>query len=369
VLYLRDVADGEADEPVVTDIEQVVDDSTDALGRLRWNQRAAAITLLAVGAGWLVAMVGLLAVGPHRTVGAATLSAVVAFAVPALAAFGRARRWPVPAGVWPGLALAAPLCLAGTGWLSTGSAAAAMLGGCVGGLVALGAVPGVPTLTVSLWLSAAAMVTIPLAVADASPARAAAVLALAGYAMALLGPTAAARLASTGIGRRPGDQDRHESTLMADITLRAHLILAVWAIAAALLIGASLVVLARSAEPYAWVLALDLAVALVLHAVSYAFLIEAVAAIVAGAAGLVTLGVSVAQRLDWPAPWSMLGAALPALVAIVVGCWLVRRSPFPDRRPYWLSGLALFAAIVAMVAALALWGGLDLFLRLGESWA
>src|ERR1700722_19642994 len=47
VLYLRDLAAGEANEPVVLDIAEAVEEATDELGRWAWTPRSRDVTMLA----------------------------------------------------------------------------------------------------------------------------------------------------------------------------------------------------------------------------------------------------------------------------------------------------------------------------------
>ncbi|WP_326550301.1 type VII secretion integral membrane protein EccD [Micromonospora sp. NBC_01813] len=365
VLYLADLAADEAYEPQVTEIDDLVADATDELARWRWNQRVAAGTLVAAGVAWLVATMILLTVGPTRPPGTPLFVLTAGLAVPALAAVARWRRWPLPESVLAGLALAAPVCLACAGWLGLGSVSGAMVAACVGGVLSFAAVRCAATLAAALWIAVAAACAAPLAVVAASEVRVLSVVALVGYALLVAAPAAASRLALLQPAGQAAPVRPDDPRTVAATVRRAYRILSGWTAAAALLTAVGLVGLARSGDLAAWLLVGALAAALVLRAVSYEFAVEAVSAVVAAAAGLVALAVTVGA--DWP---GAIGVSMGvALVLVAAGGWLLSRSPFADRRPRWLLAASMFCTALALVAALAVWGVVGGMLDLGRSMA
>ncbi|WJK41940.1 EsaB/YukD family protein [Solwaraspora sp. WMMA2056] len=372
VLYLVDLAADEDHEAQVTDIDEVVAEATDELGRWRWNQRAAAATLVAAGVGWLVATVGLATFGPAasgpatsgpgRPVGVELLAVVVGLAVPGLVALARRRGWPLPEPLLAGLALTAPVALGCAGAMTLGSVSGAAVAASVGGLLAFAAAPSAGTLAVALWIAVAAGCAVPLVVLRPSGAGLLAVVALVGFAMLVAAAPAAGRLAMFGQGRA-GSAPADDPVTVTAAVRRAYRVLAGWTVAAALLTATGLVGVARSPDWAAWLLVGALAVALVLRAVSHEFAVEAVATVAAAAAGLVTLTVTVAAR--WPVAVAV--GVLVALTLVGCGAWLASRSPLADRRPRWLLGASALFVAVALVAALTIWGAVGVMLDLGRS--
>ncbi|MDG4774363.1 EsaB/YukD family protein [Solwaraspora sp. WMMD792] len=372
VLYLVDVAADEDHEPQVTDIDEVVAEATDELGRRRWNQRAAAATLVAAGVGWLVATIGLATIGPAvfgpetfepaRPVGVELLAVVVGLAVPGLVALARRRGWPLPESLLTGLALTAPLALGCAGAMALGSVSGAAVAASVGGLLAFAAVPSAGTLAVALWIAVAAGCAVPLVVLRPSGAGLLAVVALVGFAMLVAAAPAASRLAMFGQGR-PGSVPADDPVTVTAAVRRAYRILAGWTVAAALLTATGLVGVARSSDWAAWLLVGALALALALRAVSHEFAVEAASTLAAAVAGLVTLTLTVAAR--WPVAVGV--GVLVALTLVGCGGWLASRSPLTDRRPRWLLGASTLFVAVALVAALTIWGAVGVMLDLGRS--
>jgi len=377
VLYLVDVAADEDHEPQVTDIDEVVAEATDELGRRRWNQRAAAATLVAAGVGWLVATIGLATIGPAvfgpetfgpetfgpaRPVGVELLAVVVGLAVPGLVALARRRGWPLPESLLTGLALTAPVALGCAGAMALGSVSGAAVAASVGGLLAFAAVPSAGTLAVALWIAVAAGCAVPLVVLRPTGAGLLAVVALVGFAMLVAAAPAASRLAMFGQGR-PGSVPADDPVTVTAAVRRAYRILAGWTVAAALLTATGLVGVARSSDWAAWLLVGALALALALRAVSHEFAVEGVSTLAAAAAGLVTLTLTVAAR--WPVAVGV--GVLVALTLVGCGGWLASRSPLTDRRPRWLLGASTLFVAVALVAALTIWGAVGVMLDLGRS--
>jgi hypothetical protein len=99
VLYLRDIVEGEADEPVLLSLDEAISDAVDGLGRWAWTPRSRAATVFTLGMAWLVAALLTAALAPGRSsplalgglaLGAGSMSAIVA-------AVAFRRDWPLPA--------------------------------------------------------------------------------------------------------------------------------------------------------------------------------------------------------------------------------------------------------------------------------
>lgn len=359
VLYLRDLGADEAYEPVATDVDEIVEENADGLARWRWNQRTVASTIFGGGAAWLAGMVAALVAAPHRPPGAAAFCALVGLLVPAVAAAAARGRWPVPEWVLVSSALVAPGCLAAAAWLATGTVGAAFAFACFGGLVAAGAVPDRATLAVALWLSAAAAAAVPLTIFHTTAMRVMTVLAFGGFVMHVIGPAVAGRLALARLSGRGSD------AALDTAVPRAHRTLCWWSSAAGAAMAVGLVALARSADLYAGILVVALAMALVFRSATYKLAVEAVAANGAAVAGLATLSVSADGGAAVAGP--LVGAGV-GVVLLATGCWLVRRrSPLAVRLPRQLSALAMFLVAIAVLAATAEWGLLHWLLDLGAS--
>jgi hypothetical protein len=208
-LYLRDVVEGETDEPLVTDVGELVEDAGDRWPR--WNARHRALAVLGVGLGALLAALAALVLGSPDSP-ASGLSAIVSgFGLALIAGVAVRRDWPVPAPLRLAVALAACPVLALAGYAlpfarhGTGAGlVAVVVGANVGALSALLAVVDVCTLTVETLAVVALPVSVLLAALRANGVESSAVVGVA--ALAVLG--AAPLLAGRQGGQAPGEQLR-----------------------------------------------------------------------------------------------------------------------------------------------------------------
>ena len=185
------------------------------------------------------------------------------------------------------------------------------------------------------------------------------VLAFGGFVMHVIGPAVAGRLALARLSGRGSD------AALDTAVPRAHRTLCWWSSAAGAAMAVGLVALARSADLYAGILVVALAMALVFRSATYKLAVEAVAANGAAVAGLATLSVSADGGAAVAGP--LVGAGV-GVVLLATGCWLVRRrSPLAVCLPRQLSALAMFLVAIAVLAATAEWGLLHWLLDLGAS--
>jgi type VII secretion integral membrane protein EccD len=317
VLYLRDLAAGEADEPVVLDLDEAVEEAADQLGRWAWTPRSRSVAMLAAGAAWLVAALLILAVHPDGisprllsglAIGAGTASAAVAAAV-------TRQRPPAPGPARLALALSVVAEFAvGGGFLLGHPTPVAVAGGAAAGcFLAFLAVRDLLTLPLFGLAVITLALSVVLSAARAGAASSASVVAVAGLALLATGPQwatwAIACPQLTGVTAAGGaavpDQVRH-----------AWLLLTVWSTLTGLLTAADLVLLTTFSSWYAQALAGCAGLVLVLGAGTGRQLTQVVPNAAAGAAGLLALLLELPARVPLP-PWSgPLAAALTGLAIL-----------------------------------------------------
>lgn len=316
VLYLRDLAAGEADEPVVLDIEEAVAAATDELGRWAWTPRSRSAALLAGGAGWLAAALIILAAAPGgisaRLLSGLAIGAGAASAAVAAVVTRQRRPVPAPAGLALALSVVAEFAVGG-GFLPGHPAPAAVAGGAAAGcFVAFLAVRDVLTLPLPVLAVITLVLTAALALLRAGAAPAASVIAVAGLVLLAAGPQLAGHAVAYPqlTGAPPGSGD------VPDQVRRAWLLLTVWSTLAGLLTAADLVLLTTFPGWYAQALAGCAGLALVLGAGGGRQLTQVLPNAAAGAAGLLALMLELPARLHLP-PWSGPLAATMAGLAIL----------------------------------------------------
>ena len=102
-LYLRDTAAGETDEPLTTDVLEVIEHAGQGP---RWNARHRAFTMLGIGLGGLVAAVATLALTSPASRFSSPTAILSGIVLAAAAALATRRDWPVPAPARLTMALA-----------------------------------------------------------------------------------------------------------------------------------------------------------------------------------------------------------------------------------------------------------------------
>jgi hypothetical protein len=386
VLYLRDVVEDEFSDPVVYDVAERVAEVAERRLHRRWTTRARTVTVLAVGLGWLVAALAVLAVR-HQVGHAAVaeLGALFGLVLPVIGWWTSAGRgWPVPALLREAVALSAVPLLAVTAWavsashrfngvdgphghLTHGALAvvAVVVGALVGALVAYVAVPAPATFTVLLAAATAAAAGIGLAAAKADAMASATVAAV--IAFALL--TVAAKLAAWIVAfvdrqaRARGEQADRDADPVATAVGAAATVLIAWSGFLAVVLAVTLVPMAGSRSPYAAAAAGCLGLGLLLRAGAARLTAEVVPLLVAGGAALLTLLVFGPGHLGWPAWVSPAGLLAVAVILIVTGFQRLMRDPdLPAAaRPGWFGGFGSMlggGGVALAIAALGVFGHL-----------
>jgi len=370
VLYLCDATAGEYDEPVIFEVEELVDDVAGRAAGPPWAGRIRSVTALFAGAGWLIAAVAVMASKP----GAGLLGPAVAAAlVPALVAW-LARRDALgigrPARVV--LALSAIPGLAGAGWLAVrvahGDLALAVAGlaagGMAGALAAIIAVPGVLVIAAALLTFASAVTATALAMTRASTAESAATAAVLGYVLLLQAPGLAARLAALRSWLpEPPDATR--------TVVQAHRLMIGTSVIAGLGAGVALVLAGRSGNIFAFALAGCLSAALVLRAGAFRFAAQAVPSLVAGLAGLFAIAVTGIGELrvsPWLLPAVLAAAGAAGLLTGVVSsvrCLAGRGRPAgtPSR---WAQAIVVVCSIAALPLLVGVFGAFGHLVSMGR---
>jgi hypothetical protein len=371
-LYLRDVVEGETDEPVVTALEELIEEAGD--GWARWNGLHRAWTILPVGLGALVAAVIVLVIGSPGELPAGLAAIVTGLGLALLARFAGRRNWPVPAPLRLTLALAACPVLALAGYAlpvaqegGVAAAIAVVLGGNVGALAALWAVPNVWTLTVESFAVVALPVTVLLAAFGASLVECAAVVGVAALALLSGGPNLAGSLvmvAPAGPGRPAPTDSAAEISAVMD---RSRRVLAALAMSSSLICAGCLLVLGGSDDVFAVALALCLSLALLARAEQNTVPAAVMPVLAAGAAGLVTVVIRAPVRLwDGPAMAGPLVAWVVGAGALGAGVMLAMRSPqTSDTRPSWLGSAGTVLTVLTVPLAVGVFGVFQYLADLG----
>src|SRR3954469_8085733 len=194
-LYLRDVVEGETDEPVVTDLEVLAEEVRG--GWDRWTTRHRILATVGVGLSVLLGAVALLTFTSPSSP-AAVITIIAGSGVAVLAGTAARREWALPAPLRTAVAMAAcPLyALAGyalpTSANTAGTGIAA--GAAIGALAAALALPDVSTLLVLLLAVIAVPVTILLTVVHATLVESASVTSVVALIALSAAPAVAGRL-------------------------------------------------------------------------------------------------------------------------------------------------------------------------------
>lgn len=357
-LYLRDVVDGEADEPYVADLDEMVDEIRS--GWDRWRPRHRAFSLIGIGLAVMVASVVELAFGSPGNPAVGIVAIAAGFGAPLLAGTAVRRRWPVPRPLRVAVALGGCPLLASAGYelpVSRSAAGAAALciavGALVGALAATVAVPDVCTLIVSLCTAIALPVTLLSALAHATPVRCAAVVGVAALVLLSVAPAAAGRLVALASAYSDRDTPADPAVAVGTIMSRGRGVLITLALVSSVAGGVCLLVLGSSGDVFAIGLAACLSVALLVQAGESDVPAAVMPPLVAGSGGLAVLAATAPVRLLGFQPASMTLLVLGAGAAVLgAGFALANgRSPdVPGERPEWFAttGAVLLAASVAL---------------------
>lgn len=386
VLYLRDAAAGEDDEPVVTDIDEAV---VEAAGRFSrpWTPRARAATELAAGAIWLAGAFGAFAVlagrlpsdGPRLLGPLAIIAGIVSAAV---AGTARRRSWPVPEWLRTVLAVAAIPQLAVAGAVLAGASArpaqlavAAAAGALAGALMSLAACPGPVATGLTFAVALALIVAVALAALRANGTDCAALVAVVALWLYDVAPgLVAALIARTGPGERSG-----LPAVVAQVRQAQQLVLA-WQVVLAVTLALALSWLAGSSQTFAFSLAACVSLGLLLAAGGYLWVASVIPGATAGAVGLLAVLLLVPGRLGapwWTGPVACAAIGIGLLLSGIGGSFAAARAAEPGPpstrpgRPFrrgrktrpaaWLLAVASVlrvAAIPLLVGAFGVFGHL-----------
>lgn len=362
-LYLRDVVEGETDEPYVTDLEELVKEVGD--GWDRWNSRHRAFTVIAAGLGAMVAALAVLVLGSPGAPLPGIVCVVAGFGLAALGGTARRRGWPIPVPLRLAVALAVCPLLALAGYAlpvarhGTGPAAiAVVVGAVVGALAAVLAVPDVCTLVVGLFAVLALPVTILFGTVRANLVECAAVIGVVGLIVLSAAPAAAGRLVVLApSGRSPGRPSSPEADIAAAMS-RGRAALMALAVVSSLVCAGCLLVLGDSRDPYAVGLALCLSLALLTQPGRSNVPVAVMSTFAAGAVGLLALAIR--------APVQLLHApvAAPALITCVLGAvalgvgfgMAMQPAQTPEERPAWLSAAGFLLPVLSIPLAVGVFG-------------
>ncbi|MFJ2952801.1 type VII secretion integral membrane protein EccD [Streptomyces sp. NPDC087226] len=371
-LYLRDAAAGESDEPVVTDLEETVENTRS--GMTGWGRRPRAYTTLVLAVLSLVATFTMLA-WTHRIPSVTGSGAVgVALALALLAWYATRQDWSLPLrlrlflahSAVPLLAVAAAvLPVAGTG--VSAALVAISAGTVLGALAALLAVRHATTLAATGAAVLFLLLTLCLVLGDATVREASAVVVLVMALVLALAPKFAGHVAvmagpPTGGADPLGDEEdvrhmvrRGQRLLVAANTL------------ASLLAAACLVVLGTADQPFAAGLAVCLGLALVLRAGQVTIAPAVVPVVAAGTVALVATALRAPGNFGappWSGPVALLGAAL---LALVVGLGRALRTEDTGDRPSWLDPLGGFLLVLSLPLAVGVFGVYEALLTTGQA--
>ncbi|MEU3460554.1 type VII secretion integral membrane protein EccD [Streptomyces sp. NPDC006733] len=372
LLYLRDAAEGEFEEPLVRDLDEMIAEVADSFGDLRWTPRTRAATVAVLGAAWLAAACLVPAVSaswPGRSAGplALGLGFVLLFTAWGLRRSGAAPSAQPAQPTLPNrlalpLALATVPCLAVAGWFlpdpSAGSPLGAALGAMVGAAAALGAVPSVTGAAVLVLGVAGAGVVGLLAALRTDLTEGAAAVAVAGYGMLLAAPSLAGRLAAAWpVTTEEGGVAGSDDSLVRTVVLRARNVLLGWTCAVSLVVAGCLAVLGAAHGGYAPALACCLAVALLLRAGTFRLLGEAVPVVLCGAAGLFSALLAVPATTPAPEWAGPVAVAAAGAVLLGTGAALAFRRPGGrTERPKALRAVAGLCSVAAIPLAIGVFG-------------
>jgi type VII secretion integral membrane protein EccD len=375
ILYLRDATDGEYDEPVVMDIEELVAGASDRVGGPRWNNPVRAAAIVVAGVGALVAAPLQSALTDH-TSGSTLPGAVAVFTglfLPFLAWTARRSGWPIGTLPCQLMALAAVPALATAAWVlirpslpATTALIAVALAATVGALIALLAAPGVTSLAVQALALIALLVVALLSRLHATGAQSAATIALVGYAMLAAAPWAAGHLISFWPlpSAETADADEQART---DV-VRGRLLLTAWTAVSAVVVAVALVVVGREQDLYAAGLVGCLSVALLRRAGGYQLLAEAGPVVLAAAAGLFTVLVHLPRLVSGlPPQFGTVAAGLIGSMTLVLGVALAfRRDTEPLPRQAWLRAVSGMCVIASVPLLLGMYGVFDQLFSIGR---
>jgi len=376
-LYLRDSAEAEFDEPLVTDLEEMVAQANRTGDT--WGERYRAYTMVVLGIVVAVAGFAVLLGAAHQRQPVAFGTVVVGGGLAMLASRASRANWPLPLFLRLVIALATvPLFALATASLpvdqgGTGQVLVALgLGAMLGAAAAFVLIRHVVTLMVLLFAMLAFPVIALTVWLEANRAQAAAVTALVAIAVLSAAPHVAGKLAEMTSPEYPDTivvpaAPTVEAEVGYLVSLGRRTLVAIIGICAGVL-TCCLVVLGSAHEMFAVAMAGCVSLALWVRSGQLKMQVTVLPLIVAGCAGLVAAllgGASVLDAPGWVGPLIMLVLSISAVAVGVMGAL----NPFDATHepPSWLGGLS--AALCFLSVILAFGGVFGLFsflMRLGE---
>ncbi|MGC0380823.1 type VII secretion integral membrane protein EccD [Streptomyces sp. SAI-129] len=374
-LYLRDVAAGEFDEPVVTDLEESVEETRD--GVTAWGRRVRAYTTLVLAVLGLVAAFVVLAWSgsadsyrPGTGVGAM----VVAFALALLAWHSTRQGWSLSLGLRLIMACAAvPLlataaaCLPVAGASRSGLLLALSVGALVGAVAGLLAIRHVTTLMAVALTGITLVLTAALTLGRTSLLESAAVVSVTIMGVLAAAPKAAGHFAVLAGPRAGGTDPYADEADVLRLVKRGQGALIGTNVLGSVVAAACLVVLGAADHAFAVALTACLGLALILRAGRLTMAPAAVPMVAAGTLGLAVALVRAPGNFGappWTGPVALLGAAV---LALAFGLGRAFRADADEERPTWIDTLSGFFLLASVPVAVGVFGVYTSLLQSGQT--
>ncbi|MEU2246864.1 EsaB/YukD family protein [Streptomyces sp. NPDC019224] len=386
VLHLTDLLADEYDEPVVRDVAEQVTEVSERLLDRRWDTRSRAVVVLLSGLVWLSAGVLLGRTVNGGTDGAELVSwtalgvcgLLLGVLLPVLGWVAGERRWAVPVGVRTALAVCAvpAFAMAGLGLtagaapggsgITGGAVAAVTCGALIGAVLACAAALNAVTAAVLLVVFTATVPTVVLALTGTGLDRSAAVAGLLAFALLLVAPGTAGRVAATGY-RHSGRELPASGPALEAAVRNAMRLLLVWSGLLSLTLAVSLALLAGTASPYGPAIAAALALGLLLRAGQAVTVSEVAPVGAAGAVGVFFLLLNAPERFGLPPVAGLAGVMAVAVVLVAYGFRrLMRPESAGAGRPGWLGNAGTVVGALAIPLTVAAFGVFDMLSGLGS---
>jgi len=360
-LYLRDAVAAETEEPVVTDLAELVEDAGSR--RAPWDRRRRALAVLGIGLGAFVAAVLGLALGWPGSPASGLVALVGGFGMALLAGLAHRRDWSVPAPLCLAIALAAVPLLGLAGYVmpligpgSSASVIAVAVGAVLGALAAVLAVVHVCTLLALTVTVTALPVAVLLVALNADPVQCAAVAGVVGIGLVVAAPAAAGRLAGSRSAARPGPDGGLPDEVAAAVD-RGRGALVALSVIASVVAAVSLVILAGSTDLFALGLALCLSLALLALAEQTSVPAAVVPVLAAGVTGVLALAVQVPAHL-MPAlgPLGPVVACVAAAVMLGAGMAVSTSASGEVVRRSWVRSVSVLLSVLSVPLAVGVFG-------------
>ncbi|MFE7751937.1 type VII secretion integral membrane protein EccD [Streptomyces sp. NPDC057428] len=362
-LYLSDVAAGEFDEPVVTDLEETVGQADGGISA--WGRRSRAYTTLVLGVLSLIAGFVMLAWtgdpdGVLPATGAAAV--VVALSLTLLAWHATRQQWSLPLGLRLIMAHSAVPLLAVVGVVlprasGTDSVLVALsVGAVLGALAALLAIRHATTLMAVAITGLALVLTVGLTVGHATLLEASAVVGVAMLVVLGAAPKISghfAVLAGSNTMAAGGHDDEADVLLLVS---RGQRLLIGTNLLASVVAATCIVVLGSAHQAFAVALACCLGLALVLRAGRLTLAPGVVPVVTAGTIGLAATLTRAPAAFGAP-EWAGSAVLLVvAVLAMLVGLGRAFRVDADDERPSWIDPLAGLLMVACVPLAVGVFG-------------